>query len=46
MSAKRMHRGPHPADLEAFSPAVQPRLAEAMEDLARMLDHSAPPPPR
>lgn len=37
MSDKRAHRGPHPADLEAFSEEVRPRLAEAIEHLSWLL---------
>jgi hypothetical protein len=37
MSDKRTHRGPHPADLEAFSPGIRPRLAEAIDDLSWLL---------
>jgi hypothetical protein len=37
MSDQRTHRGPHPADLEAFSPCARPRLAEAIDDLSWLL---------
>jgi hypothetical protein len=42
MSDKRLHRGPHPVDLEAFSPAVQPRLREAINDLSWLLTKDYP----
>jgi hypothetical protein len=34
---KRQHRGRHPADLEAFSPQVQPCLRSAVSDLSWLL---------
>jgi hypothetical protein len=37
MSDQRTHRGPHPADLDAFSSRTQPRLAEAIDDLSWLL---------
>jgi hypothetical protein len=37
MSDKRMHRGPHPADLEAFGEAARPCLAQAIDHLAWLL---------
>jgi hypothetical protein len=43
MSDKRMHRGPHPADHEAFGAAAQPQLAEAIEDLAWLLTRGYAP---
>lgn len=43
MSDKRMHRGPHPADLEAFNPAARPQLAEAIDDLSWLLQRGYAP---
>jgi hypothetical protein len=43
MSDKRMHRGPHPADLEAFSPSLRPRLEEAIDDLSWLLTRGYAP---
>ena len=43
MSDKRMHRGPHPVDLETFGVAAKPRLAEAINDLAWLLTRGYAP---
>jgi hypothetical protein len=43
MSDKRMHRGPHPVDSEAFSREAHPRLAAAVHDLSWLLSRGYAP---
>lgn len=39
MPDKRRHRGPHPADAEAFAPATWPTMRAAVADLSWLLSH-------
>ena len=43
MPDRRRNRGPHPKDLESFSPAQLPALCHAAADLAWLLDRGYSP---